>query len=84
MTIGKNSEGDAMQLTKDNSISEWPGFTVYDAESGENLSDKQLYLLDPEGQLVKVVYNGSSVVLVRPMKKGRYIIQFGSGKYMVW
>lgn len=73
-----------MQLTKDNSISEWSGFTVYDAESGENLSDKQLYLLDPEGQLVKAVFNGSSVVLVRPMKKGKYIIQFGSGKYMVW
>lgn len=73
-----------MNLTKDNSISEWPGFTVYDAESGENLSDKQLYLLDPEGQLVKAVYNGNSVVLVRPMKKERYIIQFGSGKYMTW
>lgn len=65
-------------------ISEWPGFTVYDAESGENLSDKQLYLLDPEGQLVKAVYNGNSVVLVRPMKKGKYIIQFGSGKFMTW
>ena len=65
-------------------ISEWPGFTVYDAESGENLSDKQLYLLDPEGQLVKAVFNGNSVVLVRPMKKGKYIIQFGSGKCMVW
>lgn len=73
-----------MNLTKENSISEWPGFTVYDAESGENLSDKQLYLLDPEGQLVKAVFNGNSVVLVRPMKKGKYIIQFGSGKYMVW
>ena len=65
-------------------IKEWPGFTVYDAESGENLSDKQLYLLDPEGQLVKAVYNGNSVVLVRPMKKGRYIIQFGFGKFMKW
>ena len=65
-------------------IKEWPGFTVYDAESGENLSDKQLYLLDPEGQLVKAVYNGNSVVLVRPMKKGEYIIQFGSGKFMKW
>ena len=73
-----------MQLTKENSISEWPGFTVYDGESGENLSDKQLYLLDPEGQLVKAVYNGNSVVLVRPMKKGKYIIQFGSGKFMTW
>lgn len=73
-----------MNLTKDNSISEWPGFTVYDSESGENLSDKQLYLLDPEGQLVKAVFNGNSVVLVRPMKKGKYIIQFGSGKYMTW
>lgn len=73
-----------MQLTKENSISEWPGFTVYDAESGENLSDKQLYLLDPEGQLVKAVFNGNSVVLVRPMKKGKYIIQFGSGKFMKW
>lgn len=65
-------------------IKEWSGFTVYDAESEENLSDKQLYLLDPEGQLVKAVYNGNSVVLVRPMKKGRYIIQFGSGKFMKW
>ena len=65
-------------------IKEWHGFTVYDSESGENLSDKQLYLLDPEGQLVKAVFNGNSVVLVRPMKKGKYIIQFGSGKYMVW
>lgn len=65
-------------------IKEWSGFTVYDSESGENLSDKQLYLLDPEGQLVKAVYNGNSVVLVRPMKKGRYIIQFGSGKFMKW
>lgn len=65
-------------------IKEWPGFTVYDAESGENLSDKQLYLLDPEGQLVKAVYNGNSVVLVRPMKKGKFIIQFGSGKFMTW
>ena len=65
-------------------IKEWSGFTVYDSESGENLSDKQLYLLDPEGQLVKAVYNGNSVVLVRPMKKGKYIIQFGSGKFMTW
>ena len=73
-----------MDIEKEHMISEWPGFTVYDAETGENLSDKQLYLLDSEGQLVKAVYNGSSVVLVRPMKKGRYIIQFGSGKFMKW
>lgn len=73
-----------MNIEKEHTISEWPGFTVYDAESGENLSDKQLYLLDPEGQLVKAVYNGNSVVLARPMKKGRYIIQFGSGKFMTW
>lgn len=73
-----------MNLTKDNSIPEWPGFTVYDSESGENLSNKQLYLLDPEGQLVKAVFNGNSVVLVRPMKKGKHIIQFGSGKFMKW
>jgi len=73
-----------VQLDKEQMISEWPGFTVYDAETGENLSDYQLYLLDPEGNLVKTVYNGNSVVLVRPRKTGKYLVQFGNGKYLRW
>ena len=65
-------------------ISDW-GFTVYDSRTGENLSDKQTYLLDCNGALVKTVYNGNNLVLTRPPQIGKLIIQFGdSGKYIRW
>ena len=66
-------------------ISEWSGFTVYDAETGENLSNKKWYLLDCDGALVEPFFNGNNLILLRPSKKGKFLIQFGdSGMYMRW
>ena len=65
-----------IKIPKDQ-LTEFYGFTVYDAESGEPVDYD--FLIDTDGKLCCMTNAG-----VIDMEKGNFIIQFADGKYMRW
>ena len=79
---------------KQQEMDEFPGFTVYDAETGEPASVADavmnpeavgLFAINENGKLIAIYVDGwhdtESVVV---QKLGNYIIQFGSGEKFRW
>lgn len=79
---------------KQQEIDEFPGFTVYDAETGEpvNVADAVMqpdaigmFAINENGKLIAIYVDGwhdtESVVI---QKLGNYIIQFGDGQKFRW
>lgn len=58
-------------------FTEFHGFTVYDAETGNPVDYD--FLIDTDGSLCCMTNAG-----VIEMEKGYFIIQFADGKYMRW
>lgn len=77
-----------------NKLPEFPGFTVYDAETGQRITAKDIddhfnkndwLVVDEEGLLI-IPYHpeeyGTSCFEIP--KKGKYIIQLGTGECYRW
>lgn len=69
-----------------NQLTEFYGFTVYDAESGEPvpLGYEEFFVLDEDGLLFKIYPSSDKYLYEDVPKDGKYIIQFADGKYMRW
>ena len=78
----------------DEQLTDYTGFTVYDAETGEPVEASEmvrfavkaaLWILKDSGELAIVYCDTWEDVNVDTIpKRGKYLIQFGSGKYMRW
>ena len=84
------------QIPKNQLIDEWCGFTVYDAEDGHKLDYGDymdfdhgnglrlgvdpMFLLSDDGGLK--VHNNCFIEDIP--KEGKYIIQYGDGRYQRW
>jgi len=83
---------------KQEDMTEWDGFDVYDAETGENLFPSQVAEISlPEDITTKhlttdfcLTWDGYLLLLredgrtVTVPKEGKYLIQINGGKYMRW
>ena len=73
-------------LTPDEIISYFPGFTVYDAETGEkaSLGKDEFFAFDEDGLLFKIYPNNADFTFDDIPKEGKYVISFRNGTYMRW
>jgi hypothetical protein len=76
-------------------LTEFNGFTVYDAVTGDPIEPKDIsnhferldsFVLDMDGVLWVSPYAADDwkTGLIEVKKEGKYIIQFADGKYMRW
>lgn len=74
-----------LEIPKDQ-LTKFPGFTVYDAESGEPvpLGYEEFFVLDEDGLLFKIYPSSDKYMYEDVPKDGKYIIRFADGKYMRW
>lgn len=81
-----NEEGEKMFQIPQDQLTEFTGFTVYDAKSGEPapLEYEELFVLDEDGLLLKIYPSSDKYMYEDVPKEGKYLIQFADGKYMRW
>ena len=84
-----------IKLQPEQILADWPGFTVYDAETGEPVEAADVamipcadgyFAMDENGELIAVIVDSwhDTEAVVIP-KEGRYLIQFAdSCKYLAW
>lgn len=72
-----------IEIPKDQ-LTEFHGFTVYDAESGDpvTLGYEEFFVLDEDGLLFKIYPSSDKYLYEDVPKDGKYIIQFADGSYM--
>jgi len=83
---------------KPEQLTEWNGFDVYDAETGENLLPSQVAEISLPGDIITknlatdfcLTWDGYLLLLredgitVTVPKEGKYLIQINGEKYMRW
>lgn len=83
---------------KPEQLTEWNGFDVYDAETGENLLPSQVAEKSfPDDRFLSIIANGFCLTWeghlyltedgsrgTRIPKEGKYLIQINGEKYMRW
>ena len=83
---------------KPEQLTEWDGFDVYDAETGENLLPSQVAEISLPGDIITkhlatdfcLTWDGYLLLLredgitITVPKEGKYLIQINGEKYMRW
>lgn len=74
------------EFKQDEIIRYFPGFSVYDAETGEKvkLGKHEFFVLDEDGLLLKSYPNNADFTFDDVPKEGKYVISFRDGTYIRW